>query len=134
GAEVVGSSDLVSAVASRWTPQELAGHLRAAEQLRDIAYAAFQQVKQWREAGERTTEQRLQSWVLEAFDHGGLQTNSPPIVGVDANAANPHYETGGAHEVEILPNQVLLLDLWAGVERDTVYADQTYMCWTGGDV
>jgi Xaa-Pro aminopeptidase len=135
GAEVVGSSELVSAVAARWTPEELAGHRRAAELLRDIALAAFQQVKAWREAGSRATEQGLQTWVMEAFDRSGLQTNSPPIVGVDAHAANPHYEPHTAgHETEILPNQVLLLDLWAGIRRDTVYADQTWMCWTGGSV
>jgi Xaa-Pro aminopeptidase len=134
GAEVMGSSDLVSAVAARWSPAELDGHRRAAEKLREIALAAFQQVKQWRETKQTATEQKLQSWVLEAFEHAGLQTSSPPIVGVDEHAANPHYETGDGHEVEILPNQVLLLDLWAGVTRDTVYADQTWMCWTGGAV
>ena len=133
GAEVVGSSDLVSAIASRWTARELDGHRRAAEQLKDIALAAFQQVKAWRNEGVRATEGRLQAWVLEAFEHAGLKTNHPPIVGVDENAANPHYETGGS-EVEILPNQVLLLDLWAGVEVDTVYADQTWMCYTGSSV
>ncbi len=135
GAEVVSSSELVTAIAARWSPAELAGHRRAAEQLREIALAAFEQVRTWRGAGQRATEQGLQKWVLEAFERAGLQTTSPPIVGVDEHAANPHYEphTAGS-ETEILPGQVLLLDLWAGVERDTVYADQTWMCWTGGAV
>ena len=133
GAEVVGSAELVTAIAARWSPQELAGHRRAAEQLREIALTAFQQVKVWREAGGRATEGRLQTWVLEAFENAGLQTSHPPIVAVDENAANPHYETG-VSEVEILPGQVLLLDLWAGVTRDTVYADQTWMCYTGAVV
>jgi Xaa-Pro dipeptidase len=133
GAEVIGSSELVSAIASRWTPTELEGHLRAARILKEIALAAFQQVKAWREQGARATEGRLQSWVLEAFEQAGLQTSHPPIVAVDENAANPHYETEGS-EVEILPDQVLLLDLWAGPERDTVYADQTWMCYTGARV
>lgn len=135
GAEVVSSAELVTALASRWTPAELAGHLRAAEQLREIALAAFQQVKHWRDRGERATEQGLQSWVLQAFENSGLQTTHPPVVAVDEHAANPHYEPQTAgHETEILPNQVLLLDLWAGVQRDTVYADQTWMCYTGGSV
>jgi Xaa-Pro dipeptidase len=133
GAEVVSSSDLVSAIASRWTPQELDGHRRAAAQLREIALAAFQQVKTWRLAGTRVTEASLQAWVMQAFEHGGLATNDPPIVAVDENAANPHYETG-RKDVEILPNQTLLLDLWAGTDRHTVYADQTWMCYTGSQV
>src|SRR6185436_18465051 len=104
GAEVIGSSDLVSAIASRWSPAELEGHRRAARQLREIALAAFQQVKTWRLAGTRVTEGSLQSWVMQAFDHAGLATNDPPIVAVDENAANPHYETG-RKDVEILPGQ-----------------------------
>jgi Xaa-Pro aminopeptidase len=134
GAEVVSSSELVTAVAARWSPAELAGHRRAAEQLREIALAGFEQVKRWREAGERATEQGLQRWVMEAFDHAGLHTNSPPIVGVDEHAANPHYDPTAAPDTDILPNQVLLLDLWAGVTPEAVYADQTWMAWTGSDV
>jgi len=41
GAEVVSSSELVTALAARWSPEELANHLRAAELLREIALAAF---------------------------------------------------------------------------------------------
>jgi Xaa-Pro dipeptidase len=134
GAEVVSSSELVTAIAARWSPAELAGHRRAAEQLREIALESFQQVKRWRESGERATEQGLQRWVLQAFEHAGLHTNSPPIVGVDEHAANPHYDLSVGPDTEILPNQVLLLDLWAGVQIDTVYADQTWMAWTGAEV
>jgi len=134
GAEVTGSSELVTAIAARWTPAELAGHRHAAELLRSIALAAFQQVGVWRVAGERATEQRLQAWVMEAFDRSGLASSSPPIVGVDDHAANPHYEPHLAPETEIRPDQVLLLDLWAGITVDAVYADQTWMAWTGAEV
>jgi len=134
GAEVVGSSELVTAIAARWTAAELDGHRRAAELLKPIALAAFEQVRAWRSAGERATEQRLQAWVMEAFERSGLASNSPPIVGVDDHAANPHYEPHLAAETEILPDQVLLLDLWAGVTVDAVYADQTWMCYTGAAV
>ena len=133
GAEVVSSSDLVSAIASRWSKDELAGHRKAAELLREIALAAFQHVKGEHQAKRAITEGALMQWVLDAFKRAGLETNSPPIVGVDAHAANPHYETTGS-TTPILADQVLLLDLWAGVTRDAVYADQTYMCYTGGVV
>lgn len=129
--EVVSSSDLVSAVAARWSPAELEGHRKAAVLLRGIALAGFQEVRRWHAAGERCTEQRLQQWVLEQFDRNGLATSDPPIVGVDAHAANPHYETAQGPETAIGPGQVLLLDLWAGVRADTVFADQTWMAFTG---
>jgi len=130
-AEVVSSSDLVSAVAARWSPAELADHRTAAALLRTIALDAFEQVKRWYVAGEPCTEQRLQQWVLDAFTRHGLRTSDPPIVGVDAHAANPHYETADGPETPIGPDQVLLLDLWAGTSLETVFADQTWMAWTG---
>ncbi len=128
---VVSSSDLVSAVAARWSPAELADHRKAAEILREIALGAFRQVRGWYAAGESCTEQRLQRWVLEQFEGHGLVTSDPPIVAVDANAANPHYETASGPETPIGPDQVLLLDLWAGTSREAVFADQTWMAWTG---
>ncbi len=130
-AEVVSSADLVSAVASRWSPEELAGHRKAAAQLRAIALGAFEQVRAWHAGRETCTEQRLQRWVLDRFAAEGLVTHDPPIVGVDAHAANPHYETAQGPDTPIAPDQVLLLDLWAGPRLDTVFADQTWMAWTG---
>jgi Xaa-Pro aminopeptidase len=129
--DVVSSSDLVSAVAARWSPAELDGHRKAAVRLREIALAGFAQVKAWHAAGEACTEQRLQQWVLEQFSRHGLVTNDPPIVGVDAHAANPHYETAHGPETPIRRDQVLLLDLWAGPGPESVFADQTWMAYTG---
>jgi Xaa-Pro dipeptidase len=132
GAQVSSSSDLVTAIAARWTPEELEGHRRAAELLREIALAAFQQLQTWMTDGTGATEQSVQRFVLEAFDHAGLHTSHPPIVGVGANAANPHHEPSLQTDTMITPNSVVLLDLWAGVTIDAVYADQTWMAYTGG--
>jgi Xaa-Pro aminopeptidase len=134
GATVVSSADLVSAVAARWSPQELANHRRAAVELRRIALAGFELVRERLRAGTRITEQELQRWVLEQFEKAGLHTTDPPIVGVDAHAANPHYETAHGPETPIASEQVLLLDLWAGTALDTVFADQTWMAYTGAVV
>jgi len=132
GAEVVSSSELVTALASRWTPDELAGHLKAAELLREIALAAFEQVKAWYAEGKTPTEQGLQRWVMAAFEQAGLQTNEPPIVAAGEHAANPHHDPTGGPDTIIERGGVLLLDLWAGVRVDTVYADQTWMAYVGG--
>jgi Xaa-Pro aminopeptidase len=132
GATVVSSSELVTAIAARWTPAELEGHRRAAELLREIALAAFQQVGTWLSDGTGASEQSVQRWVMEAFDQAGLHTNDAPIVGVGANAANPHHDPTAQQDTIITPNSVLLLDLWAGVRLDTVFADQTWMAFTGG--
>ena len=131
GAEVLSSSDLVTAIAARWTQEELDGHRRAAELLRDIALAAFQQARTWLADGTGVSEQSLQRWVMEAFEQSGLHTNSAPIVAVGANAANPHHEPTAQFDTPIQRDSVLLLDLWAGVTPEAVYADQTWMAFTG---
>ena len=131
GAEVVTSSELVTAIAARWSPEELDGHRRAAELLREIALAGFTRVRDWHAEGIVPTETGFQHWVLEAFDQAGLHTSHPPIVAVGENAANPHYEPTAHYETQIQPGQVLLLDLWAGVTENAVYADQTWMAFVG---
>lgn len=134
GATVVSSADLVTSIAARWSEQELEGHRKAAEALCQIALGAFERTGAWLAAGEECTEQRVQGWVLEQFDSRGLVTNDPPIVAVGANAANPHHEVAPGAATPIGRDQVLLLDLWAGVGREAVFADQTWMCFTGGAV
>ena len=131
GAQVVSSSDFVTDIVSRWSPEELEGHRRAAGLLKEIALAAFGHVQDALGGGETPTEYSVQRWVLEAMDRAGLYSNDAPIVGVGANAANPHHEPSATVEMPITPGQVLLLDLWGGVAIDTVYADQTWMAFVG---
>jgi Xaa-Pro aminopeptidase len=132
GAQVVGSSDLVTALAARWTHGELEDHRKAAALLREIALAAFEKVRQWLGTGESATEQGLQRWMMEAFDNARLSTNAPPIVAAGENSANPHHEPTAVTDTQIRTDQVLLIDLWGGVSPDTVFADQTWTAFTGG--
>jgi Xaa-Pro aminopeptidase len=71
--------------------------------------------------------------VREAFDRAGLYTDHGPIVGAQANAADPHYEPQEGSDRVIGKDQVLLLDLWAGPARGSVFADQTWMGFTGAN-
>jgi Xaa-Pro aminopeptidase len=131
GAEVVSSSELVTAIAARWSPEELANHRHAAERLREIALAAFRHVREQFAAGTAPSEQSVQRWVLEAMTQAGLATTDPPIVAMGEHAANPHYEPTQGPDTILERGQVLLLDLWGGTSADTVFADQTWMAFLG---
>ena len=133
GAQVVGSSDFVTDLAAKWSPEELAGHRVAAARLREIALDAFGHVRDALEGGEAPSEYTVQQRVLEAMDRAGLHTADPPIVAVGANAADPHHEPSAVTDLPVTRGQVLLLDLWGGVAIDTVYADQTWMAFVGTD-
>ncbi len=122
GARVVSSAPLVTRFAARWSPSELAGHRRAAEALASIAQEALR----WT-GGELARGAEVRETAVRA----GLVTDHPPIVGFQANAANPHYEPQEGADLRLHPGDVVLLDLWAGPARGTVFADQTWMAFAG---
>ena len=130
GAKPVSSAELVSRYCSVWTADDLAGHVRAAKILSDIARAAIARIGERARAGDPVDEHEVTRWVLEAFDRAGLVTESPPSVSYGAHAARPHYDAPAEGSSPIVPGQLLLLDLWAK-EPGGIYADQTWMAAIG---
>jgi Xaa-Pro aminopeptidase len=58
-----------------------------------------------------------------------MVTEDPPIVGVNANSGNPHYEPRADRSAKIKEGDFVLLDIWAKLDKpDAVYYDIT---WTG---
>jgi Xaa-Pro aminopeptidase len=129
GATVVPSAALVTRFASCWSPADEADHYDAAEKLATIANDALRRAVTL--GGTGLTEVALQRQVIDAIHAAGLVFDHPPIVAFGANAANPHYEPGLAGDVTLAPAQVILLDLWGGRALGTVFADQTWMGFSG---
>lgn len=129
GCELVSSAELVQRFAATWTDEQLETHRRANRELHRIVHAAFDRVRDVLTAGEETDERTIQRFILEQFDAALLVTESPPIVAVDAHAADPHYQPGPDRSSPIRPGNFLLIDLWAKEKRaGSIYADIT---WTG---
>ena len=129
GATVVSSADLVTRFYAVWTNDQRMSHERAAAAISEIARNAI-----WF-AGERANtdpvgEFELREWILGRFAQQKLATDHGPIVAVDANAANPHYEPTREQSAPIKRGAILLVDLWAR-EDGGVYADQTWMASLG---
>jgi Xaa-Pro dipeptidase len=129
GASVVPSAALVTRFAARWRPAEVAGHERAAELLAGIAREHL--ARATREAGSGLTESALQERVVAAIRDAGLVLTTLPIVAFGSSAADPHYEPVAGRDRVLEPDQVVLLDLWAGTGEGAVFADQTWMGWSG---
>ncbi|MDZ4862722.1 MAG: M24 family metallopeptidase [Gemmatimonadota bacterium] len=129
GGTVRPSGALVTRFASAWSAEELAGHLVAAEALAEIAQSALRRAV--RLGGTGLTESQLQGEVIDAIHARGLVFDHPPIVGFGPNAANPHYEPVAGQDRRLQPDEVVLLDLWAGSRLGTVFADQTWMGFSG---
>ena len=128
GATVLPSAPLVTEFASRWSATELADHRRAAEAIAEIARGTLKLVVQ--QVGT-ASEVAVQHSVLEQLAGAGLQTEDPPIVAFGPHAADPHYSPTEATSRTLAADEVVLLDLWARFSPKTVWADQTWMAFTG---
>jgi Xaa-Pro aminopeptidase len=71
----------------------------------------------------------MQQFVLEQFRQNQLITDQPPIVAVNRNSGNPHYQPERSGSAPIRSGDFALLDVWAKLNRPgAVYYDVT---WTG---
>lgn len=130
GATVVSSSELVSRFYAAWSAENIASHLRAADQVARIGKAALMLAGERTRAGESIAEHELMGWILNEFKKVGLGTDHGPNVSAGENAANPHYEPSSEHPRVIRMGETLLIDLWAR-EEGGVWADQTWMASVG---
>jgi Xaa-Pro dipeptidase len=129
GANVVPSGALVSRFAATWKASELDDHRAAAEILADVARRILAQAV--RETGRALSETGLQARVVAEVEARGLVFDELPIVAFGPNSAKPHYQPQAGSDAILQSGDVVLLDLWAGRSRTTVFADQTWIGFAG---
>ena len=85
--------------------------------------------------GRSLNEYELQQQMMRWFDEEGLVTDSPPVVAVGGNAGDPHYLPTADQCRAVVPNEVLLLDLWGKKQsKGAVFADITWVAVTSARV
>jgi Xaa-Pro dipeptidase len=135
GIDVVSSGDLVQRFEAIWSAQALQTHRDASEKLYRIKDRAFAFIREGRKAGRRMTEIEVQRAMSEWFTEEGLITDSPPVVGAQENAGDPHYMPTDAKHRAIGDNEVVLLDLWGKLPTPgAVFADITWVGFTAPQV
>jgi Xaa-Pro aminopeptidase len=128
GKNVVSSADLVAQFEATWTGEQIQSHYAARDAIDGITAAAFQEIgRRARNGG--TTEYAIQQWFMEAFNREDLVTDDPPIVAVNANSGNPHYEPHAEGSAPIRQGDFVLLDVWA--KKNTPGAVYYDITWTG---
>ncbi len=130
GIEVVSSGELVMRFEALLNAAQLASHERAAGHLRAVVDETFAEVARRLRDGVRFTECDIQGFMMTRFGERGLETDHPPIVALDAHAADPHFAPRREKDFAFGKNRLLLIDLW-GREADGVYGDITWTAWTG---
>ncbi|MES2305484.1 MAG: M24 family metallopeptidase [Gemmatimonadota bacterium] len=129
GVKVVPSARLVTEFVSTWSAAETAEHQTAAELLRDIALKALARAVTL--GGTGYSESAMQQEVVRAMEGAGMYLTTHPIVGFGPNAANPHYEPHPGADRTLANDEVILLDLWGGMREGAIFADQTWMGFSG---
>jgi Xaa-Pro dipeptidase len=134
GVEIRSSANLVQIFEACWSEQQLKLHIEAGRRMDRIRAEAFALI------GERTrnavplSEWEVRSFLLDRFAEGGLQTDHGPIVAVNTNASDPHYEPTSDRHRAIEPGDFVLIDMWAKLTvPDSVYYDITWTGFCGDD-
>jgi Xaa-Pro aminopeptidase len=129
GARIVSSAKLVQEFEARWTEQQFQQHISAGKLVDQVRREAFEFVSHHLATQSPTTEYEVQQFILKGFQTSRLFIDHGPIVAVNANASDPHYEPTGERHSQIKRGDVVLIDLWAKLkELGATYYDVT---WTG---
>ncbi len=132
GKEIVSSGDLVARFEATWTDEQVQSHYAARDKIDTITAEAFQEIgRRVRNGG--TNEYAIQQWVAEAFQREDLTPGDDlPIVGVNQNSGNPHYEPRADGSAAIKEGDLVLLDIWAKQRKpNAVFYDITWMGFVG---
>jgi Xaa-Pro dipeptidase len=129
GIEILSSGDLIQEFEARWSEEQLKLHLEAGKLVDRVRSDAFEFLGARVRSLEPITEFEVKQFILSRFSQFGLMTTHGPIVGVNANASDPHYEPRPDRTSHIQRGDLVLIDLWAKLSQPgAVYYDIT---WTG---
>jgi Xaa-Pro dipeptidase len=129
GVEVVSSADLVQEFEARLTEAQFQSHLEAGRRVDQIRREAFQLIGERIRVRNPVTEYEVHEFIRRRFDQSGLESDHGPIVAVNANASDPHYEPSAEQTAHIQCGDVVLIDMFAKLtEPGSIFYDIT---WTG---
>ena len=127
GKNIISSADLVAQFEATWTDEQIKTHFEARDAIDAITAEAFKEIgRRVRNGG--TTEHQIQQFFMEGFARENMVTDDPPIVAVNANSGNPHYEPRADHPVPIREGDFVLIDVWGKKNKPgAVYYDITWV-------
>lgn len=124
--EVVSSGSFLQAFTCAWSEAQFRSHLEAAKVLDETAQKTWNWIGQMLKGDKQITEYDAQQFILEEIHRNGCLMDGEPIVGVNANSANPHYAPEKGKSLSIKKGDFILIDLWCKKkEENAVYADIT---------
>jgi Xaa-Pro aminopeptidase len=134
GVEVTTAADLVQQFEARWSEENLRCHFEAGRRVDAVRREAFVLIGERLRAGAKVKEYDVKEFIRRRFAEAGLVTDHGPIVAINENASNPHYEPEAEGSREIGRGDLVLIDLWAKLDEPAgVYYDSTWTGVVGGE-
>jgi Xaa-Pro dipeptidase len=134
GVEVVTSANLAQYFISQLTTEQIATHREAGLRLIAAKNTLFEQLGADLEAGLDLNEYAVQQRFVTLIQQSGLEIPDDefPIVAVNGNASNPHYEPTASTYSPIRRGDLVLFDFWAKLPGpDAVFGDYTWVAFAG---
>ena len=135
GIELVSSADLVARFEARLSAADWESHQEAGRLLQAVKDETFAEIGRRIRAKEEPGEFEIQAFMHDRMREGGLTWEDGPIVAVNEHAADPHYEPAADVSVAMREGDLVLIDLWARLDRTgSIYYDITWMGFIGDEV
>ena len=135
GAEISSSADITQHCTAVMKASELDSTLRGADALRRCMQSGLEFLRRELAGKRSTTEYAVQQHIMATMRELDLETDHAPIVAIGPHAANPHYAPQENDSANILPGDVVLLDMWARPAHESgFYSDITWMAFAGEEL
>lgn len=133
GVEVVSSANLVQRFVAQMSDAQLESHREAGHRIIAAKDRLFTELGRDMSAGVPLNEYSVQQRFADVLRQTGVVlADGLPIVAVNGNAGNPHYEPTNERHSPIQRGDLILFDFWARLpEADSVFADYTWMAFAG---
>ena len=132
GVEVVSSADLAQRFVSQLSHEQISSHREAGRRLIAAKDRLFAELGNDLRRGVALDEYQVQQRFLALIQQAGLVTPDPPIIAVNANSGNPHYEPTRGQHSSLKRGDLILFDFWAHLPQpDSIFADYTWIAFAG---
>ena len=129
---VISSSDIVQHTTQTWDDTQLDTHLDAGNKLGKIVNQAFSFIGE--NLSNQITEYDVAEYIRNLFRDNHLITSDGPVVAINENSADPHYEPNKKSKT-FKHGDWVLIDLWAKKDiPNSIYSDITWVAYIGSKV
>jgi Xaa-Pro dipeptidase len=132
GVEVISSANIAQRFIAQLSAEQMESHREAGRRLIAAKDQLFAELGADIREGTPLDEYSVQQRFARLIQERGLVLADAPLVAVNGNASNPHYEPSVGTNSPIRRGDLVLFDFWAHLPGPTaIFADYTWMGFVG---